>query len=561
MIFEDIIVDMPAKKRITKYEKTHSKPYVYEIIARKNKDNPKEITRCVGVATEDGHMHPNENYFDLHPEAVEKKPENNPAEFDNQVHIGASVLLRAAARKIGLKETLDDCFPGYSELLQSLIEYYLVERDSTSQLFKYYLFDHYSELNYIPSDSTLSNFFNNKLSREDIKNFLNCWMKHRLQMMGPNAMVEVDFDSTNFNINSPNVDSAEYGKAKVKEGLPQINVAYFLDRSTGLPIYYDIYYGSINDMEHCKTAVGKIRAIDPKAKASFVLDRGYFSSGNLDFIEGNHFNYLCLGKDIDEFKRMVSVYPTHRIAKASQHIFGTIYGVKERGPVFKESGKEFYKYFYYDTSSIVTDLQYIQSQAEYAAKFVLGKKDKTGHIYETYKKLVNMEFDDKKVIIRATPNEKYIDHYRDTCGYFWIISNEDLTPKEVLEAYRHRDLIEKTFKSIKSDADLNKVYATSDGSFESKSLMAFLTAVLRAEITITLKPYFIQYSSETSQTVLKEVEKIKAEELCGKYRLRYALTSKQKQILSFYDLTLKDVSNYVDTINNLIPISNKADIR
>lgn len=555
MIYSDIIVPIPKKKRITKGA-SHTKPYVYEILKRKNKDNPKDVVVCVGVAVSDTEMNPNEKYFEYHPEYKNQMPLEEPGIFDSQIHIGSSMLLRSAAGKTGITRILKKVFPGYEEMIQSLVEYYITERDSASQLYKYYLRDHYTELNYIPSDTTLSRFFNDYLSHEKIQSFLEHWMKHRLEGIR-DAKIDIDFDSTNYNINSVNVGSAERGKPKVDEGLPQVNVAYFLERATGLPVYYDIYYGSIIDMEHCKTAVGKMKAVNPDIRASFVMDRGYFSSSNLNYLEENNYKYLCMGKSTAEFHTMISVYPSFRIAKAENRMYGTIYGVKEKRKVFRESSKEYYVYFYYDTSKVTEELPRRQDLAEYACSFLIGKKDRNGHIRETYRNLVDLEYDSNNVIIGAKPNYEELDHFRDECGYFWIISNEDISPKEALDCYRHRDIVEKTFRGIKSETDLNKVYSHSDSAFEAKSFLGFLSAVLKAEITMRLRPYFIQYSSDTTRTVLKELEKIKVEELNGKYRLRYALTSRQKQILSFYDMNSSSTTEYVDSVNRTVSLADK----
>lgn len=553
MFYTDIIVPIPAKKRISRNSR-HLKPYVYEVLKRKGKDSPKDVVMCVGVAVSDTEMNPNEKYFDLHPESKVLKPLEEPGIFDDQIHIGSSMILRAAAKKTGLAHALKNAFPGYEELIQSLLEYYILERESAAQLFKYYLRDHYTELNYIPSEATLSKFFNEYLTHDKIKSFLGTWMKLRLSNV-KDAWIDIDFDSTNFNVNSVDIGSAERGKAKVDEGLPQVNVAYFLERKTGIPVYYDIYYGSIIDMEHCKTAVGKLKAVNPEIRASFVMDRGYFSSSNLRYLEENGFHYLCMGKSTSEFRSMVSKYPYFRIAKAENRIFGTIYGIKERRRVFKESSKEYYVYLYYDSTKVTEDLPSRQDLAEYASSFLVGKKDRNGRIKDTYGKLVNLEYDTSGVIVSAQPNYDGLDKFRDECGYFWIVSDEDLTAAEALNSYRHRDLVEKTFRGIKSESDLNKVYSRCDAAFEAKSLMGFLASILRAELTMRLRPYFIQYSSETSQTVLKEMEKIKLENLNGKYRPRYALTNKQKQILSFYEMTGSDISDFADTVNMTVSIA------
>ena len=133
------------------------------------------------------------------------------------------------------------------------------------------------------------------------------------------------------------------------------------------------------------------------------------------------------------------------------------------------------------------------------------------------------------MITEAEPNYDYLDSLRDTCGYFWSVSNREMTVAKAISCYRHRDIVERSFRSIKSDADLNKVYAGTDHVFETKSFLGFLTAILRTNIT-RLRPYYVhlQYSSRISQTVLKEMEKIKAKELKEKYCMRYALTSHQK---------------------------------
>ena len=555
MVFEDILVPIPEKKRITKYG-SHTKNYVYEILARKGKDRKKDLTVCVGIAVSDTEMHPNDKYFEIHPEQEKKKPLEKTGDFDSQIHIGSSIVLRSSAARLGITGLLKEYFPGYDELIQTLIEYYMVERESAAQLYKYYLYDHYTELNYIPNETMLSRIFGEYLDHERITKFKNAWLKRRLDM-DPEARIDIDFDSTNFNVSSKELEEAEYGHAKVKEGLPQINVAYYLERKSGLPVYYDIYYGSIIDMEHCKKAAEKLRSIQSDVKASFIMDRGYFSQSNLNYLEDNGFRYLCMGKETEPINELIVKTPTTAIMKAENRMYGHIYGLKKYGKVFKASSKEYNIYLYYDPSKPVDRLPELQDWVEYGCANIVGKRDKKHGIRNTYGKYIKMELDDNDVIISAVPNYAYLNKYRETCGYFWIISNEDLTAEEALNCYRHRDPVERAFRNIKTEADLSKMYVSSDHAFEAKSFLAFLTAVLRAEITLRLRPYFFQYSSETTQTVLKELEKIKAEQLTDKYFLRFELTSKQKQILSFYDVAKADVLEYVRKLNDTIE-SNKT---
>lgn len=540
MIYKQLKVKIPAKKRI----RTTNPHYVYEILSRK----PEKVV-CVGVAIDGKMMNPNDKYYDLHKDEIGNKPLGEPKEFDNQVHLGASLIIRSVAKNEGLLNILNESFPGKGEILLSLVEYYLIRRDSASQLYKYYLRDHYSELNYIPTESTLSNLFNVYLGHDLISDFLSKWLNYRINLTSFSNHVDIDFYSTNRNSNSKSLTLSEYGKAKVNEGLPQINTAYFLDRSSGLPIYFDVYYGSIIDMTHCKTALDKIKAIKSDIKGHIVLDRGYFSMNNLDYFSRNGFCFTCMGKEGKMFSKLIEENPKEEISKPKNRIYKTIYGLKMKGKAFIEDQHEYNIYLFYNEADVAVEIARIQDEIEYCAKFLVGKADKKGYIRDSYGKRIEIVVDEDNIIVSAKPNYEYIENYKKEFGYFWIVSTEDTSPVTILKSYRYRDLVEKEMKYSKSLCDLEKTFASSDNAFESKMLLGFLSSIIRSSLISKLEPYFLQYSSETSQTVLSELDKIKAEEINNIYVLRFALTSVQKQILSLFGLTSKDVYELIEKLN------------
>ena len=542
MFYKNIEVDIPAKKR-TRSSEPH---YVYEILSRKSK-NRKEKVVCVGIAVSNNKMNPNEKYYEIHKEAIIDKPLLEVKEFDNQVHLGASLVMRSIAEKEGLLDILESSFPGKSEIIFSLVEYYLIRRDSASQLYKYA--DHYTKLNYIPNETELSKLFNEYLDHELISKFLSEWMNYRLSLKTFSNHIDIDFDSTNRNVSSRSISLGEYGKAKVDEGLPQVNSAYFLDRDTGLPIYFDIYYGSIIDMSHCQIALDKIKKIKKDIKGMIVFDRGYFSCNNLDCFSDKGFSFMCMGKDGTTLSTLISTYPKEEISKPINRVYKTMYGIKVTGKPFKNSKKDYFLYLFYNEADVANEISRIQDDIEYACHFLIGKKDINDDISNTYGKRINLELDEDKIIIKATPNYEYIENYKKEFGYFWIVSTEDDTPTNILRSYRFRDMVEKEMKYSKSLSDLDKTFARSDTAFEGKMLLGFISSIIRSSLILTLRPYFLQYSSETSQTVLLELDKIKAEEINDEYILRYALTARQKQILALFNLTIKDVYQTLDSIN------------
>lgn len=548
MFYKELIVEIPKKKRIRK-GKTD---YVYEILERKGVNYEKDKVVCVGIYIGENKMHPNEKYFQLHEEKIDQQPLNEPPLFSTQLSVGATLIIDTILKNEGVSKKLELSFPGYSKLIQSIISYYLVERDSVAQLYNFFCNETFVNLNYIASESTISNLFNKKINTENIKVFLEDWLKYRLDKHGNNATINVDFDSTSFNTSSSNIDSAEYGYSKSNESIPQVNVAYFLDRKTGVPIYYDIYYGSIIDMEHCITATSKIKQISETSKISFVMDRGYFSSKNLAYFQDNQFSFLCMGKDTTCFKNLINQNPKHVISKSINRIHETTFGLKFNSKLFDKEKQNYFIYLYYDEEKVPYLCSEKYKYAENISKNLAGKKDKNNHILNTYKDVVFIEKDENDIIVSCKINYDYLDSYSDKCGYFYIVSNEDLELDDVLKSYRHRDIVEKQFKYAKTGCCLEKTYAQSDMAFNSKTFIGFLCGVVRASMIITLKPLFLQYSNETTQTVLMELQKIKAEKISDKYLLKYSLTSKQKQVLSLFGLTLKDVTEYIKKINETI---------
>lgn len=549
MFLEEITVELPLKKRIRR-----TKPYyVYEILQRKSKVNDKEISVCVGKYIDGNKMNPNLKYYELHPEC--ELPINCSVEqlFSNQISIGANAVIREIAGKEGLLSILQKHFSGYADLILSLIEYYLIEQNSAAQLYKFYAENHFTGLNYIPSESTISNLFNKILSEKNVSLFLQDWLNYRVSKIG-DSKIDIDFDSTNFNISSKKIIGAEYGHSKVNEGLPQINVAYFLERKTGLPIYYDIYYGSINDMEHCNLGIEKIKKINSKINASLVLDRGYFSQKNLEFLRKNNFDFVCMGKTNAMLDRLIDEYNISKITKTEFWIKGTTYGVKLNDMPFSKSKENYHIYLFYDNSNVSEITANKLSYYSYYSKMIIGKFDKDNHIQNTYGKMLNIEKDENNIIISTSINNEAMDEFKKSCGYYYLVSSEDLSLSEILDIYKYRDIVEKQIKYNKSGCDLNKTYAQADKVFCAKRFMSFICSIIRASIILNTRPFVLQYSNETSQTILKELDKIRLEKIVDQYVLKSSITAKQKQILSLFYISSDQIKNIGKQVNDCLKI-------
>ncbi len=79
----------------------------------------------------------------------------------------------------------------------------------------------------------------------------------------------------------------EYGHAKDHPDLEQINLGMVMERSRNIPLFFEIYSGSIHDIVTLKRTVESIRKLIPKME--IILDRGFFSYDNLSLLKDDSF--------------------------------------------------------------------------------------------------------------------------------------------------------------------------------------------------------------------------------------------------------------------------------
>lgn len=79
--------------------------------------------------------------------------------------------------------------------------------------------------------------------------------------------------------------------------------------------------------------------------------------------------------------------------------------------------------------------------------------------------------------------------------------------------------------------------------------LSSIGTILRTKLNEYCKNYLFQYRTETTQTILGELNKIKVDRVNQTYILRYALTARQKQILSYFEINKKYLEKRVNDLN------------
>ncbi|WP_170218529.1 hypothetical protein, partial [Mycoplasmopsis mucosicanis] len=116
-------------------------------------------------------------------------------------------------------------------------------------------------------------------------------------------------------------------------------------------------------------------------------------------------------------------------------------------------------------------------------------------------------------------------------------------------AYHNRDSIEKMFRWLKTQTNLNKNYSYTDGVLESKTFLTFISGIVRAYIMYYCKDLIARKRNETYNTIINELTKIEVTKISDTYLRRNAFTAKQKEILNDLELDTNQLLQYVNSLN------------
>lgn len=541
------LVSIPEKVKM--YERK-SGTYIYHVTStsyKKDKQYNIESRVCIGKKYNDEKMYPNENYFKYYNSEIEYLEE--APEFDVCVSIGSMAIFDIYLKKTGVESIISSLNLNNESLCKDLIYYYTMGFDTTSLYYKDFAYTHYCYSKVIYSKSQISKFLKN-LPLDSTHDFLDKWNKSITDKDG----IYIDYDGTNMNTSSSKSEIAEYGKAKVDEDLPQINLSYAINHKTGMPLFYELYPGSINDMAQTKTMVNKAVQYGYAEKdITFIIDRGMCSKENLDYMDEKGFKYIVMAKiNIEIIKNSILANSNQIKNKYEQYIPEfDIYGLSLERDVFKDK-KIRYIHIYYDSEKAEDEIRACHKKmAIYEATMneAIENKLKVNSL-GSYKKYFNIEKNNSDEVVSYTLNKVAIAQEIEMAGYFVIITKDKLDIKDVIREYRKRDIVEKTFRDIKSYLQLNKFRVSEDSSINSKVFLSFIASIIKTNLKNKLANYMKENNCESFKSVIKNLERIKAVKINGKYIRLYALTGQQKKMLAALEITEKEINSYLNVINN-----------
>ncbi len=502
-------------------------------------------------------MYPNEKFQIYFPDA--QIPEELPFAYRSCcLRIGSCVVIRKVMEEYDLRPMLAKRFGKEAGLISDLAAYLIVEEENAGQYYPDFAFSHplFTDGMTIYSDSKISRLLNS-ITKDQCIGFLDDWNRNR----DHRNRIYVSYDSTNKNCDAGDVEIVEFGKAKDDKGLPVFNLAIAMDKTNRVPLFYEEYPGSITDVSQFTFMVDKVLEYGYK-KLGFILDRGYFSKANIQYIDANNYTFIIMCKGC---KTLVSsmvlekrgTFETKRDAAIRAY---KVYGITTAARLYEDDAADRWFHIYYNPSKQSAEREQLEQKIERYRQFLdahIGKDEKFGKTYQEY---FHLFYDKKGIFIGAEERTDVIERELQLCGYFCIITSEKMTAAQALVQYKGRDISEKLFRSDKTFIGSKSERVQSSQSVSSKIFIEFIALIIRNRMYNLLKEQMLRMESRqkfmTVPAAIRELEKIEMVRRNGKcYKLDHAVTKTQKIILSSFGLDEVSVIKSADEISKILAAS------
>lgn len=515
--------------------------YKYVYMTKKKvyiKDKGYNINKreCIGrLCTDDETMMvPNGNFYIYFPDLINMDVPQDRADY---IKTGMYVLVKKIMEDLQLNDIMDPIYDYDSSSLKDICQYVLISEDNVMQYFPDFGYDHALFSDQIFSDSTISRIYE-RHSKAEHELFLEAWCT----LNKTKERVWIAYDGTNMNTCAQGVELAEYGYAKEDDDIPIVNTSYAISQENGRPLFYEVTPGSLIDNSQCTFMIDRAKSYGFE-NCGFIIDRGYFSEKNMNYFEENGYEFLMMVKKNSLLiqQQLITAIPYLNNSYNSYIQTYDVYGNTYKMKVFEKDTKEKYVHVYLDKHKAADQSSYLLAHYNDMRSMLdknIEKKTTTRKENSIYEKLFYLTYDNYGYLKSYKDNEEKMRKQLRECGVFVLISSEEMSAEEALRKYRTRDSDEKLIRSMKSylGGVVYRIY--DDKRLETKSLMTFVSLILRQEIyTKTRKLNEKDNKKYTVPAIIKELEKLyMIANSKGEYRLPYALTNHQKAIYKCFGI-------------------------
>jgi transposase len=398
---------------------------------------------------------------------------------------GVTYFLQAIAQKINLIEVLEQSIPQNWQKI-FVLACYLVAEDKSLM----YCEDWVADNDCLDAGNMASQRISELLTEfgcAERTEFYRLWYSH----IRENEYIALDI--TSVSSYSENIEFMEWGYNRDGDALPQVNICMLFGETSLLPIYQTTYSGSLGDVSTLETTLGEFSAITGTKDISLVMDKGFFSTHNvnimLDPTEKSAYRFLIPISFTCKFAKRHVANEKEKIDDIDNIIFTSgspIRGVC-RDDIWGKKHSPIHTHIFFNTEKAVKDRNKLYNYVAELKMLATEKPNDKNHqkVFRHYLDIQTSSKDGEalKVGIRKDILEKELEF----SGWFVLISNHLSDPQVAYDIYRAKDVVEKSFFHYKNNLGLNRFHVHSDERLLNKQFIAFVALILTSYIHNIMK--------------------------------------------------------------------------
>ena len=304
--------------------------------------------------------------------------------------------------------------------------------------------------------------------------------------------------------------------------------------------------------------LGKITGYGYK-KIGFILDRGYFSRGNIRYLDECGYSFVIMAKGMAAFisELILENRGTFENKRSCDMNAYGVYGKTVQRALFEGDEKKRYIHIYHSISKEADERETFENALRERTALLMSHQNETVEFGSSYEKYFYLHYDKNGVFLYPEEKTTVTEREISLCGYFVIITSDRMTAKEALHLYKSRDTSEKLFASDKSFLGNKSMRSHTNEGIEGRIFTQFIALIIRNKIYTSLQEENEKFEKKqnymTVPAAIKELEKIEmTRQTDNVYRLDHAVTAKQKKILKAFGMTEGNITYRAGEISNTL---------
>lgn len=427
--------------------------------------------------------------------------------FVKALDFGNTFFLQEIAKAIGLTDVLKEAFPYRYKDILTLVEF-KVSEDSPL-----YLASYWAESSYVLSRS--KDIVSQRISEllEDIGRAVgNRQRFFREWSMKVGEVKVIYFDITSISTYSRLLDLAEWGYNRDKEHLPQVNLGLICGGESGLPLYYNIYQGSIPDVRTLDNILEYNKIFGIK-DVIFIMDRGFYSKKNIEKLKDKKV-IIPLTFSTKISRDLINKADKRLNNERDMFMFGgdlynyikervEISGVKLNAHIYRNKSR-----YYGESMKFHKALLGIEediNKGEYTSKEEIIEAIEEG--YKGYSRYYTIISKGGKYSLKRDIKE--IKEKIKRFGTFILLTNEKgLKKEDVIGLHRNRNMIERLFGIMKNEANGDRLRVNTREKVEGSLFITYLSSILLSYIENKIR-FDEVLKGYTKREIIYELKKLK----------------------------------------------------